>query len=147
MLRVNIFMKVIRPAYRADIYGEKSRHDNRYCCIVFPVQRLSETKRSQLGFNKGNTTMKYAIQTFDCGSDWDYSGEADDGKRLLFDTKQEAQEALDSFFYVAIAGFEDDWRSNLDPANYRVSEYHPSYDDLSDLTCPMEFVKRSIKNA
>tara|TARA_R110001583_G_scaffold187875_1_gene349459 strand:- start:286 stop:537 length:252 start_codon:yes stop_codon:yes gene_type:complete len=77
--------------------------------------------------------MKYAIQTlFTYG--WDYTG-AEDGERLLFDTKQEAQEDLNEFLLSLFAQSfqEGDTPADTDPADWRVAEYHAAHDDRTDL--------------
>ena len=82
--------------------------------------------------------MKYAIQTlFTYG--WDYTG-AEDGERLLFDTKQEAQEDLNQFLLSLFAQSfqEGDTPADTDPADWRVAEYHAAHDDLTDLHSGVE---------
>ena len=82
--------------------------------------------------------MKYAIQTkFLYG--WDYTG-TEDGERLLFDTKQEAQEDLSEFLLSLFAQSfqEGDTPADTDPADWRVAEYNAAHDNLTDLNSGVE---------
>lgn len=66
--------------------------------------------------------MKYAIQTL-FGFNWEYVGSDDQGNRLIFNTRQEAEQDMNGT--INAMGYQ--------PDTWRVIPYDPETDTKSDL--------------
>lgn len=70
---------------------------------------------------------KYAIQTL-FAHGWDYVG-SEDGQRVTYDSKEEAQDELDDLFSSA----REQNMTGYNRKNWRVAEYHAPSDTKDDL--------------